>query len=76
MSIRAKFQIQSVTATRYSDEVIATPVTDDGIPEHQRFHELTPGGELRLVVTNPDLRGRIKPGMSYYVDLTPVDTEG
>lgn len=54
------------------DTVHFGAVSDDGIPEHQRFHEATPSGKLDLTITNKHLKGFFKPGEYYYLQILTV----
>lgn len=72
MTVRAKFRCTSVetfaagTRTfRFSAEY------DTSVPEDQRYARYTPSGELRLAVDNPNVS--FEPGISYYLDFTPVE---
>ena len=76
---RAKFHINSVEHhDNYGspDTVIftvnASPV-GDGDPEG--FNKYTPSGELRMGITNPNLKDYFVPGKDYYLDFTLADTE-
>jgi hypothetical protein len=74
MNIRAKMEVRSVTSSTYCDKVELSPVC--GGPgyskEDNSFASATPGGKLELTIDNPALKGVIKPGQVYYVDLSVV----
>lgn len=73
MSVRAKFKVQSVTDYGQVQQVKLTAVTDDGIPENQRYHKYTPSGEMMLSIDNPSASEQFKPGKSFYVDFTSAE---
>lgn len=72
-AVRAKFRCNSVETFqaggmrtfRFAAEY------DANLPEDQRYARYTPSGELRITVDNPAVS--FKPGMSYYLDFTPVE---
>lgn len=74
MAVRAKFKCLSVQAfmngLRNYD---FGAVTDNTIPENQRFHKYTPAGSLKLTVDNPDVS--FTPGAEYYIDITPASEQ-
>ena len=73
MNIRAKMNVRSVTSTEYSDEVELSAVYGGSTnAEDNTYASATPSGSLKLQVNNPAVRGQIRPGQTYYVDLTPV----
>jgi len=57
-------------------EVVMAPVCGNkpfgpnGESEDNTFARYSPSGELKLMITNPDLSGKIKPQMTFYVDFT------
>lgn len=68
MGMKCKVRVYSVTNYgSHQDAVVMHPVTDDGIPEHERYYQATPSGTIELSITNPELVGTIKPGQLYYV---------
>jgi hypothetical protein len=77
--MRAKVKVESVKATEYGEELIMQPVCGDkpfgtsGESEDNTFARYTPDGSLRLVITNPELRGQFKPGQKFYVDFTEAE---
>lgn len=46
------------------------PFGPNGESEDNTFARFSPAGELKLTITNPDLAGNIKPGMTFYLDFT------
>jgi hypothetical protein len=72
--MRAKVRVDSVNVTTYADEIRCFPVGGkkgaDGIDEDNTYSEATPGGEVKLTISNPALRGKIKPGQKFYLDFT------
>lgn len=74
MNIRAKMQVNEVISTTYNDLVKMAPVIGGpgATKEDNSFASATPSGKLELSIDNPALKGVIKPGDVFYVDLTPV----
>jgi hypothetical protein len=73
MSVRAKFRVQSVTDFGNVKQVKLVPVTDDGIPENERFHKYTPSGSLEMTIDNPPAADYFKPQHEYYLDSMSVE---
>lgn len=74
MKIKALFRVVSVTHQEFGyHDVLMRPVSDDGIPEHERFHRATPNGECKMSVTNPAVAEFFAPGRLFYVDFTPAE---
>jgi hypothetical protein len=72
--IRAKMTVQTVTLNPYSDVVEFTAVYGGSTnAEDNTYAKATPSGSLKLQIDNPNVRGLIKPGKTFYVDLTPID---
>jgi hypothetical protein len=76
VNIRAKFTVYKVTefggGFDHHREITLMPQYDTTIPEDQRFSEATPTGEFKMYVTNPAVIAELKPGKTFYIDLTPV----
>lgn len=77
MSImRAKLAVQSVEGFTGCDVVKMAPVCGgkpfgpNGESEDNTFARYTPGGEVKLNITNPELMGKFKPGQKFYADFT------
>lgn len=76
MNIRAKMRVNEVVSTDYSDTVKLSPVCGGGTSqEDNSYAKATPGGKLELTIDNPALKGVVKPGQLFYVDLTPIDSK-
>lgn len=72
MKFRAKLAVVSVTDNGHSDSVkFETKYSENA--EDNSFSAATPSGGCSLDITNPNLRGKIKPGATFYVDFTPVE---
>lgn len=74
-TMRAKFQVQSVEQFETSERIkmIAVAAKNypvDGLHEDNTFAKFSPSGEFSIYVTNPALRGALKPGEKYYLDFT------
>lgn len=44
----------------------------DGSDEDNTFSKFTPQADLSMVIQNPALLGKFKPGDTFYVDFTPA----
>lgn len=75
MTIRAKFQCQSVTGHYWSTEAKTyrfQAIYDQGLVEEDRsFAKATPTGSLEIQVDNPNAQFEV--GAYYYLDFTPVE---
>lgn len=79
-TMRAKMQVSSVVKsesqeqeTLYFDGVSRNEgYPEDGSDENNTFAKFTPSARLEMVVMNPALIGKLKPGDTFYVDFTPV----
>lgn len=68
---RAKFYVTSVTLLGNSNQRVAlNAMYDDGIPENKRFNQASPTGEMSILVSNPALAGKFRPGQRFYLDFT------
>lgn len=45
----------------------------DDIPEHCRFAEFTPNGQVQITISNPHLFDFFKMGRYYYIDITKAE---
>jgi hypothetical protein len=74
--MRAKMQVQSVEQFNGSEKLNFSavcgkaPFGANGESEDNTFARYTPSGSLSLVVNNPDLLGKFKPGQKFYLDFT------
>ena len=73
MSVRAKFTVQSITQFRHAKVVKLSAVTDDGIPENERYHKYTPQGLIELTIDNPPAADQFEVDKAFYVDFTPAE---
>lgn len=74
-TIRAKMRVQEVTINDYSDKVKLSAVYGgSNNAEDNSYAKATPSGSLELQIDNPNARGVIKPGMIFYVDMTPTES--
>lgn len=69
---RAKFQLQEI-ANQMGEQRTLTfrAAWDPTIPENERFNKATPWGELKMVVSNPNVQPKI--GGYYYLDFTEAE---
>jgi hypothetical protein len=86
MAVRARFQVMSITSYANQNphtarernvavvEVTMKPVySSDPKHENKAFWDATPGGELKMSVTNLDAVNAFQLGQEYYLDFTPAD---
>lgn len=72
-TMRAKMQVNEVLSTTYSDTIKLMPVMGGSTSaEDNSYSKATPSGKLELQIDNPALKGAVKAGDVFYVDLTPV----
>lgn len=76
--IRCKFQCLSkepaYEGATDSFKVKFGTVYDPNRVEDEAFTKYTPSGTLEALITNPAALAKIEVGKSFYVDLTPVDS--
>jgi hypothetical protein len=67
-------EVAVVESTTYSDTVKWNAVYGGTTnAEDNSYASATPSGKIELQISNPAVRGQIKPGQKYYVDFTPID---
>jgi hypothetical protein len=78
MTVRAKFQVKSITKEKHWDvtkghihTVKLIPVVS-GSPENDSFFTATPCGDISLGVVNAETGSQFELGAEYYVDFTPA----
>lgn len=71
--IRAKFQVLSVDNRIGGAQNIEAQPVMSGSKENESFSKWTPGGHLKLQITNPDAQNFFKPGMEFFLDMTAVN---
>ena len=45
---------------------------EEGIDENNSFNQATPFGELKITIDNPAVKDFFKPGVQYYLDISPA----
>ena len=74
-TMRAKMSVSQVTDFGGNNQKVnMAPVCSksfgpNGESEDNTFARYSPSGSLELTITNPDLKGKIKPGQKFYVDF-------
>lgn len=78
-TMRAKMRVASVTRFPNPAESLQMHAVgrddaypEDGSDENNTYAQFTPQAELNILVMNPALHGKFKPGDELYVDFTPV----
>ena len=74
VNFRVKFKVSTVTLYGYSEDISLYPVVG-GSDENESYYKATPSGKVELSITNPNLHGKIKPGMEFYIDFSEADSE-
>lgn len=72
MTVRAKFQVQSITEQQGGLKTVQLHPVTSGSPENAEFFKWTPSGSIQLGVLNPAAAEQFKPGDVFYVDFTPA----
>jgi hypothetical protein len=76
--MRAKMSVTDVEKSENHETVKFMAVCSDetfgenGESENNTFSRWTPAADLSMIVTNPNLFGKLKEGDEYYVDFTPT----
>lgn len=75
--MRAKVQVQSVTKDASPAETVKmtavsgkAPYGKEGESEDNTFARFTPSAEFTMRINNPELAGKVTPGMKLYVDFS------
>lgn len=73
--IRAKMKLNSVNQFEGAESLLfnavaASSYSQDGSDEDNTYAHFTPSAKCEILVTNPALLGKLKPGKKYYVDFT------
>ena len=77
--MRAKMRVNEVIIRDSHEELKMIPVCktgsspDDGADEDNTFAKGSPSGSLNLIITNPALHGKFKPGQKFYIDFTKAE---
>lgn len=81
--MRAKLEVVSVIENGEGDnkneQITFMAVTEKpydqetGISEDNQFSKWTPSANLDMLITNPELFGKLKRGEKYYVDFTKAE---
>lgn len=86
MSVRAKFQVNTISAPRQATrfhgngkttqedviDISLYPVTT-GSDENKEFYANTPGGSIQLQTVNLEAAKQFEQGKEYYIDFTPAE---
>ena len=76
VKVRAKFNVESVTWTKYWYKptgdicTIKLRPVNGGSPENDAFYAGTPSGTIELGAINPDVAAQFDLGCEYFVDFT------
>lgn len=74
-TIQAKMMVASVSQVVNGQEVRLYPIySPDPADPNYSYSVATPSGELKLMITNPNLVGAFKKGQVYFVDLRLEET--
>lgn len=73
-SVRAKFQLQSITHNAWGGKVLRFGVIyDTSTEENRRFTKATPSGHMEMTIDNPAAIEQFELGKYYYTDFTPAE---
>lgn len=76
--MRAKLQINSIEKFEHGEKLTMHAVSkpegygDDGHDENNTYAKYTPAAELTILIQNPELFEKFKPGQKLYVDFSPA----
>lgn len=70
MTVRAKFRV-----TWKDNNMLALGPVYTGSEENKAFFAATPGGDVRLYTTRPEVAAEFNLGDEFYVDFTKTTTE-
>jgi len=74
MSVRAKFQLNSITSYAYGGKQLKfQAVYDTSTEENRRFAKATPSGSMEMVIDNPEAVAQFELGKFYYADFSPAE---
>ncbi|PMQ04180.1 hypothetical protein DyAD56_15945 [Dyella sp. AD56] len=74
MSIRAKFRVHSVQPYQGGEQVSLSPVySSDPSSANYSWSQATPGGQLTMLISNPDACGLLELNKEYFIDFTPAE---
>ena len=76
--LRLKMQVNAVKRVAgQSGEIEAEEISLHAVygnsEENKEWSKWTPSGVLNFTVNNPGAMGKVLPGKSFYVDLTPAE---
>jgi hypothetical protein len=71
--MRAKMTVVSVEQPYAGADNVKMSAVCGTNPEDNSYATSTPTASLDMVIQNPDLIGKIKTGMTFYVDFTPAE---
>lgn len=79
VAVQAKVQVNGHNIRKWgpgekdsTTEVVLNPVYGTGV-ENKSWSQATPGGEIKLLITNPTAIERLKIGQTFILDFRPVD---
>ncbi|MGE0629774.1 MAG: hypothetical protein AB7O43_18370 [Hyphomicrobiaceae bacterium] len=79
-NMRAKMKLQTIEQNDFSDvetlyfsAVAAHAYPADGSDENNTYAKFTPSADLKIMIANPALIGKFKPGETYYIDFHQAD---
>ena len=70
MRVKAKFKVESVKKFTFGEEIEMSAVYEGSTvntEEDKRFASASPSGNLKFMVTNPDVLGVFGPGEAFYI---------
>ena len=74
MTVRAKFQLTSITNYSYGGKRLHFDVVyDTSTEENRRFTKATPSGSMEMTIDNEAAIEQFQIGKFYYADFSPAD---
>lgn len=74
MTVRAKFQLNSITNYSYGGKRLRfEAVCDNSTEENRRFNKATPSGHMEMTIDNQEAVRQFELGKFYYADFSPAE---
>lgn len=67
MAVKAKFEVESVTAYRGDQVNVTLRACTTGSEENKDWSKYTPNGKIEMTITNPDASAQFQPGHEFYI---------
>jgi hypothetical protein len=76
MSVKAKFQVQTITRNSWNPDAAAVRLNavTTGSKENETWAKYTPSGTIEMYIENPDAIQEFALGKSFYLEFTEAPT--